>query len=213
MRIILLILASIVLFSCSNNQDDSVINHRPPHNNLIIGDTVAKEVFDIPLKLIGNNGPRIDSLVTDTLYVDLDKNGVNEFTFIYVGKFIAFSNLGTPTRPTMETIHVNVGDQLMVLDGGFTYGLDKTLNISSLNDTLTWDGKWIWSYNHILYQRVKNEMIGAYGNMKRYLAYKRPFESKWGWIEFQLKFDDYYIESMIIDEFADKKNTGFIMVP
>lgn len=217
MRFILFISIIVVLCSCGKEHDNSIIDDhsadRELNNKLIIGDTTLRHDFLIPLKLTGYNGLRKDSIVTDTLFVDLNKNGKNEFTFIYVGRFINFFNLGTVTKPTVETVYLKVSDELMILNDGFDYGIYKTVNPSSWNDTLTWDRNWVWPECNFLYNRIKNEGIGILSRTKRFIAYKRPFESKWGWIGIELKYDDYLLESVEIEEFGEKQYIPDIVAP
>lgn len=181
-------------------------------DRLIIGDSSITQQFTAPFKLTSDKYIIKDSLATDTIQIDLDDNGKNEFTFIYVGEHIDYSNQGQPALiKTRETIYVNYGDGLMRLEKGlwtYDYGWAVSFPVSYLNDTLSWQENWIWpsdfTSNHILYDRTKNSFVGFHNEEKAYLAYKRQ-DNRWGWISIQINLiDQFYFKELIIEEYADK---------
>jgi hypothetical protein len=207
MRIILITLLVIILYSCKQSQNeflkDQIFEDTIRKKYLVIADSAIRHIYNSKLKLTHNKYLLKDSILTDTLSIDINMNGINEFTFIYVGEKL-FLGSGKNLLPESETIYVNVGDELMVRKGGLDYGWLKAFQMSTAFDTLAWDKIWIWPNKNFLFHSSGNMGIGIHDENIRYLAYKRPYQNSWGWISIQLKFNDFRFNEMEVDEFAEK---------
>lgn len=135
--------------------------------------------------------------MTDTLHLDLDSNGFSDFILIYREEYWNGS-----TKPTYQRYDIISPNDVQLPRNEISWEdlIHRCDSSEVINNELTW----IWEPNSLLCYRQLNSFVGK-PNDYFYVIFNKPWSREYGWIRMKLEMDDYYFESLIIEDYAVKE--------
>lgn len=200
----LLFLISLVFVSCSEKPESPSPADDNINNFVLVADEAINNTFD-PIKILSNGTIWInDTTTVDSLSLDLDNDASVDLHIIYRGEF-SHNLSGELIGPVNETISMIMLDYIQLKQAHKYSDEIYTIHPFQAGDTLTANLNWQWLESPVIFQRKKNGGIGTWNTDKYYISYYKPDKSILGWLSYRIIFDDYLVNELQIEEYAEYK--------